>query len=145
MDFIYAESWWNLLKVGSSTLRDRIWSFTKNSLSILVEWRSDGFYWRVIFQDKRRNMNIYENRTAILFSRCHDDIYWNKALRRYEDNLYGIRNAHNRFYWHRVMMIFIEEELFQVKRKTWIFTKSCRMILLAQSQDGIYWREALPR
>jgi hypothetical protein len=42
-------------------------------------------------------------------------------------------------------MIFIEVELFHDKRMNLTVYESSRLILLAQSRDDIYWKEAFSR
>jgi hypothetical protein len=58
--FIVTEFWWHWMKGSSSTTKDRTWPFTKSSQSIFVERRSDAFIEEENFQDKRRNLSIYE-------------------------------------------------------------------------------------
>jgi hypothetical protein len=36
-------------------------------------------------------------------------------------------------------MLFFELERFSIRERTWSFMKSSRLILLAQSPNGIYW------
>jgi hypothetical protein len=42
-----------------------------------------------------------------------------------------------RFYWHAVLMTFIEENTSTIIERTWPFTKDSRYILLARSPDDI--------
>jgi hypothetical protein len=82
IDFIWAESWWQLIKGISSTIRDGTWPFTKGSFSILFDNRHDGIYWRELFHDKRWNSTFYERFLIDFFVNSHDRIYWRGALPR---------------------------------------------------------------
>jgi hypothetical protein len=83
--FICIDSRWYLLEKCSYTILEGTWQFTKDSLSILFAWSSDGIYWR-------------------------------EALPRYENEFERLSNVSCRFYWHWVVMAFIEWELFYDKR-----------------------------
>jgi hypothetical protein len=60
VNFIRMQSWWHLLKVSSSTIRERTWPFTKNTLHILLACSFDAFIEENLFQEKRANLTVYE-------------------------------------------------------------------------------------
>jgi hypothetical protein len=116
VNFIGTELWWNLLNWGSSTKREGTWSFSKSSLLILLERCSDDIYWRGFFHDKRANSTFYQRVSVNFIGRGSDNIYWIIALPRQINELDCLWKTPNRFYWNRVLMGFIEEELIHDNR-----------------------------
>jgi hypothetical protein len=133
------------LNGSSSTIREGTWPFMKDSWSILLAVSPHANYWRKFFHDKRRNLTIYEKHPVVVIGTESWWNYWRGARPREDKELESLRKDSARFYWHRVMMTFIQGSSSTKTEGTWLFTKGSRSILLARSSDGIYWMKALRR
>jgi hypothetical protein len=138
--FYWHQFWWHLLDGSSSTIRDVTWSFIR----VLIRFYCHEVVMTFIEGDSSTirgpTWPFTKDSWLILLSRSRDDIYWKELFRDKRSNLtfYGMLSIDfiaTDSWWY-----LLKGCSSAIKEATWSFTKGCRLILLTQCRDGIYWR-----
>jgi hypothetical protein len=145
VDLICRELWWYLLNGSSSTIREGIWLFTKSPRGFYLQAVVMSFIEWELFHDKRMNLTFSANLLVIFICTNRNGIYWIGVLSWNGNEFDHLRIAPDWFYWHEVVIWFIEWVSSEIREGTWPFKKVSLWILLESKRDCIYWRGALPR
>jgi hypothetical protein len=86
----------------------------------------------------RKNLTVYEMLTIdfIYENSSWDLLKW--RFSKIREATLPFRNVHDRFYLGGILMAFIERELFHDKRSKLTVYERFRLVLFAESFDGIY-------
>jgi hypothetical protein len=81
-----------------------------------------------LFHDKRTNLTFYERHIVDFIGIESWYIYSRGALPNQENELECLRKTTGRFYWHEIVMAFIEEEPFHdMSKKLFVYEKLLRL------------------
>jgi hypothetical protein len=116
VNFIGKKSWWHLLKGRSSRKSEWTWSITKSSWSILLAQSRDGIYWKGALP---RDENEFDDLRKAHVDFIDTKSWWNLLNGSYftiSEWTLSFTKSFRWFYWHKIVITFLEGELFQDKR-----------------------------
>jgi hypothetical protein len=118
------------IEKSSFRIRKWTWPFMKRFISNLFAWSSDDIYWMGVFHDKRTNFIVYKKQT---FTWICIEFWWhllNGSSSTIREGTWPFTSCFPLIWFARIVMGFIEWELFHDKRRNLTFYEMLSVVFI---------------